>query len=69
MRVTNLKNGKSVKVRVNDRGPFIAGRIIDLSPRAAGKIGMKEQGLARVKVEVLSVGDGSYKRKVRRGFW
>jgi rare lipoprotein A len=69
VRVTNLKNGKSVKVRVNDRGPFIAGRIIDLSPRAAGKIGMKEQGLARVKVEVLSVGDGSYKRKVRRGFW
>jgi len=69
VRVTNLENGKSVKVRVNDRGPFIAGRIIDLSPRAAGKIDMKEQGLARVKVEVLSVGDGSYKRKVRRGFW
>ena len=69
MRVTNLKNGKSVKVRVNDRGPFIARRIIDLSPRAAGKIDMKQQGLARVKVEVLSVGDGSYKRKVRRGFW
>ena len=69
VRVTNLENGKSVKVRVNDRGPFIAGRIIDLSPRAAGKIDMKEQGLARVKVEVLSVGDGSYKRKPRRGFW
>lgn len=69
VRVTNLANGKSVKVRVNDRGPFIAGRIIDLSPRAAGKIDMKEQGLARVKVEVLSVGDGSYKRKLRRGFW
>lgn len=69
VRVTNLENGKSVKVRVNDRGPFIAGRIIDLSPRAAGKIDMKQQGLARVKVEVLSVGDGSYKRKVRRGFW
>lgn len=69
VRVTNLKNGKSVKVRVNDRGPFIAGRIIDLSPRAAGKIDMKQQGLARVKVVVLSVGDGSYKRKVRRGFW
>jgi rare lipoprotein A len=69
VRVTNLENGKSVKVRVNDRGPFIAGRIIDLSPRAAGKIDMKEQGLARVKVEVLSVGDGSFKRKPRRGFW
>ena len=68
VRVTNLENGKSVKVRVNDRGPFIAARIIDLSPRAAGQIGIKEQGLARVKVEVLSVGDGAYKRKPRRGF-
>ena len=69
VKVTNLSNGKSVKVRVNDRGPFIAGRIIDLSPRAASKIGMKERGLAQVRVEVLSVGDGSYKRKARRGFW
>lgn len=69
VKVTNLGNGKSVKVRVNDRGPFIAGRIIDLSPRAAGKIGMKDQGLAEVRVEVISVGDGSYKRKRRRGFW
>ena len=69
VKVTNLSNGKSVKVRVNDRGPFIEGRIIDLSPRAAGKIGMKEQGLAEVRVEVISVGDGSYKRKRRRGFW
>jgi rare lipoprotein A len=69
VKVTNQANGKSVKVRVNDRGPFIAGRIIDLSPRAAGKIGMKEQGLAQVRVEVLSVGDGSYKRKKRGFFW
>ncbi len=69
VRVTNRANGASVKVRVNDRGPFIAGRIIDLSPRAAAKIGMKERGLATVEVEVLSVGDGAYKRKIRRGFW
>ena len=69
VKVTNLSNGKSVKVRVNDRGPFISGRIIDLSPRAAGSIGMKERGLATVRVEVLSVGDGSYKRKRKRGFW
>jgi rare lipoprotein A len=68
VKVTNRANGKSVKVRVNDRGPFIAGRIIDLSPRAAGKIGMKDRGLAQVRVEVLSVGDGSYKRK-KRGFF
>lgn len=68
VKVTNLSNGKSVKVRVNDRGPFIDGRIIDLSPRAAAKIGMKEKGLAQVHVAVISVGDGSHKRKVRRGF-
>ena len=69
VKVTNLSNGKSVKVRVNDRGPFIPGRIIDLSPRAAGKIGMKERGVATVRVDVLSVGDGSYKKKLKRGFW
>ena len=69
VKVTNLSNGKSVKVRVNDRGPFISGRIIDLSPRAAGSIGMKERGLATVRVDVLSVGDGSYKKKLKRGFW
>lgn len=69
VKVTNLDNGKSVKVRVNDRGPFIDGRVIDLSPRAASKIKMKDRGLAQVRVEVLSVGDGPYKRKVRRGFW
>ena len=69
VKVTNLRNGASVTVRVNDRGPFIAGRIIDLSPRAAKRIGIKEQGLAPVRVEVISVGDGSYKRKRRSGFW
>ncbi len=66
VRVTNLQNGKSVKCRVNDRGPFIAGRIIDLSPRAAKKLGFKEQGLAEVDVKVLSVGDGKYRRSARR---
>lgn len=66
VKITNLENGKSVKCRVNDRGPFIAGRIIDVSPRAAKKLGFREQGLATVEVEVLSVGDGKYKRKKRR---
>lgn len=66
VKVTNLENGKSVKCRVNDRGPFIAGRIIDLSPRAAKKIDFYDQGLTTVEVEVLSVGDGKYKRKPRR---
>jgi rare lipoprotein A len=66
VRVTNLENGKSVKCRVNDRGPFIGDRIIDLSPRAAKKIGFRDQGLAEVEVKVLSVGDGGYKRTAKK---
>ena len=69
VKVTNLSNGKSVKVRVNDRGPFIANRIIDLSPRAASKLRFKKKGLARVRVEVISVGDGKYKRKAKKKSW
>lgn len=69
VKVTNLENGRSVVCRVNDRGPFIPGRIIDLTPRAADKIKFKNDGLAQVKVEVLSVGDGRYKRKVRKRFF
>ena len=53
LRVTNLSNGKSVIVRVTDRGPFARGRIIDLSRRAARIIGMMTQGIATVKVEVV----------------
>jgi rare lipoprotein A len=69
VKVTNLDNGRSLKMRLNDRGPFIPGRIIDVTPRAAAKLGFKEKGLARARVEVLSVGDGKYKRKAkRRGF-
>ena len=52
-RVTNLENGRSIAVRVNDRGPYIDGRVIDLSTRAAEELGMTEQGLARVQIEVL----------------
>jgi len=54
VRVTNLDNGKSLVVRVNDRGPFVAGRIIDLSREAARLIGYKDNGLARVRVQVLA---------------
>lgn len=53
VRVTHLGNGRSVDVRINDRGPFIGGRIIDLSRGAAGVLGMRQQGVARVKVTVL----------------
>ena len=68
VKVTNLGNGKSVKVRINDRGPFIAGRHLDLTPRAAKILGFKGEGLARTKLEVISVGDGKYRRKSKRGF-
>jgi rare lipoprotein A len=53
VRVTHMGNGRSVTVRINDRGPFVAGRIIDLSRGAARVIGMTAQGVARVMVEVL----------------
>ncbi len=53
VRVTNLKNGKSVIVRINNRGPYIKGRIIDLSLVAAQKIEMTKAGVVPVKVEVL----------------
>lgn len=53
VKVTNLKNKKFVIVRVNDRGPFVTGRIIDLSYAAAKKIGMVKDGVAKVKIEAL----------------
>jgi len=53
VRVTNKRNGRSVVVTINDRGPFIRGRIIDLSRGAAGVIGMRSAGVAPVSVEVL----------------
>lgn len=55
VKVTNLKNGKSTKVTIQDRGPFVSGRIIDLSKKSARKIDMVNQGVANVKIE--------YKRK------
>ncbi len=54
--VTNLNNGRSVTVRINDRGPFIAGRVIDLSRAAAQSVGMTGSGLARVSISVLGRG-------------
>ncbi len=66
VKVTNIENGKSVKIRINDRGPFISGRVLDVSPRAAKKLGFHGQGLATTCMEVISVGDGSYKRRKKR---
>jgi rare lipoprotein A len=54
LQVTNLKNNKSVVVRVNDRGPHVRGRIVDLSNAAAAEIGLGRSGTARVKLEVIS---------------
>ena len=53
-RITNLDNGTTVEVEINDRGPFIDGRIIDLSRAAAGALGFVELGVAPVQVEVIA---------------
>ncbi len=54
-KVTNLETGKSVAVTVGDRGPYAKGRILDVSPKAADKLEMKQDGVATVKVQPLSV--------------
>ncbi|MBX3237852.1 MAG: septal ring lytic transglycosylase RlpA family protein [Nitrospiraceae bacterium] len=53
VRVLNLSNGKTVKVRINDRGPYIEGRMLDLSYAAARELGMVEVGIAPVQIEVV----------------
>jgi len=58
VRVTNLENGRSMVLRVNDRGPFVNGRIIDVSRRSAQLLGFYRPGTAKVKVEVVSAGGG-----------
>ena len=55
VRVTKASSGKSIVVKINDRGPFVKGRIIDLSRRAARDLGIIGSGVAKVEVEVLSV--------------
>lgn len=58
VRVTNLTNNQSIEVVVNDRGPYVDGRIIDLSKSAAEKLGFVSLGLVDVKIEVIDAGDG-----------
>lgn len=55
LKITNTKNGKSVIVRINDRGPYIAGRQLDLSKGAAIELGILEKGVAKVKVEEVTL--------------
>lgn len=66
VRVYNQSNGESVDVTINDRGPFVRGRIIDLSRRAAQELGMVRDGVVPVEVRVLEKGDGEV-RTARRG--
>jgi rare lipoprotein A len=53
LRVTNLQNGRMVRVRVNDRGPYVPGRILDLSREAAWVLGMEERGVVPVRLDVV----------------
>jgi rare lipoprotein A len=57
LRVRNLANDKTVEVRVNDRGPYVGGRIVDLTEAAAERIDMKKSGVARVELTVISSPD------------
>ena len=57
VRVTNLENGRSIVVRINDRGPYVNGRILDVSEHAADLLGFRQQGLARVRVTFLGRAD------------
>ncbi len=59
-KVTNLENNKSVVVRINDRGPYIEGREIDLSKGSFSKIGNIEQGLLNVAIEIIELGNNKY---------
>lgn len=58
VRVTNLGNNASVEVVINDRGPYVENRIVDLSKAAAEKLGFVNQGLADIRLEVIDAGDG-----------
>ena len=60
VRVTNLENGKSIKLVINDRGPFVKGRIIDLSYKAARKLDFVNQGTTKVRINVIRLGDNKY---------
>lgn len=59
VRVINLATTRSVVVRINDRGPYAGDRIIDLSARAARALGIKDDGIARVRIELVNIGNGS----------
>lgn len=59
-RVTNMENDKSIILRINDRGPYVAGRILDCSYGSAKKLGFLVQGTTKVKIEIIEFGDNKY---------
>lgn len=67
--VTNLDNGRSVRLRINDRGPFLKGRILDLSQEAARQLGVIGPGVARVRIEVVSPPSAPPTPAARAGPW
>lgn len=66
--VKNLDNGKQTVVRINDRGPYLGGRILDLSHRAAHALGLKQQGTAKVQIVALAEGEVDENRQVTKLF-
>ena len=66
VRVTNPRNGRSVVVRINDRGPYVRGRSLDLSRRAARQIGLTEEGVGRVRVKTLRRSPGTVRAGVKK---
>ena len=66
VRVTNLQNNKTVDIVINDRGPYVDGRIVDLSKAAAEKLGFINKGITDVKLEVIDPGDGKVAQAEKR---
>lgn len=58
--ITNLNNDRKVRVKINDRGPFVSGRILDLSQRAAQELDFIKDGTTKVRIEVIKLGDNQY---------
>lgn len=67
VRVTNLDNGRSMVIRINDRGPFVSGRIIDLSREAARLLGFQQKGIAKVRVQLLAEESLRLEREAKEG--
>lgn len=66
VKVINLKNGKDVEVRINDRGPFVKDRIIDLSMAAASKIDLTSEGIVMVRLEIIKLPNGMKEKNIKK---